>query len=93
MRTAPLHLPKKVTQKPSVNHIGSSDEPPIRPIGQSYSGMNLDQLPGSQSTKRHFSTMVSKPDCCAGDLSSIPGQVNFLENFILLNSSKIRREL
>ena len=27
--TAPLHLPKKVTQKPSVNHIGSSDEPPI----------------------------------------------------------------
>ena len=24
----PLHLPKKVTEKPSVNHIGSSDEPP-----------------------------------------------------------------
>ena len=24
MRTAPLHLPKKVTEKPSVNHIGSS---------------------------------------------------------------------
>ena len=30
MCTAPLHLPKKVIQKPSVNHIGSSDEPPIR---------------------------------------------------------------
>ena len=29
MRTAPHHLPKKVTKKPSVNHIGSSDEPPI----------------------------------------------------------------
>ena len=37
--------------------------------------------------------MVSKQDCCASDLDSIPGQVNFLENFILLNSSKIRREL
>ena len=24
MRTAPVHLPKKVTKKPSVNHIGSS---------------------------------------------------------------------
>ena len=24
----PLHLPKQVTQKPSVNHIGSSNEPP-----------------------------------------------------------------
>ena len=29
MRTAPLHLPKKVTKKQPVNHIGSSDEPPI----------------------------------------------------------------
>ena len=26
---SPYHLPKKVTEKPSVNHIGSSDEPPI----------------------------------------------------------------
>ena len=43
--------------------------------------------------KRHFSVMVSMPDCCASNLGSIPGQVNFLENFILLNSSKIRREL
>ena len=43
--------------------------------------------------KRHFSAMVSKPDCYASDLGSIPGQVNFLENYILLNSSKIRREL
>ena len=43
--------------------------------------------------KRYFSTMVSKPDCCARDLGSIPGQVNFLENFILSNSFKIRREL
>ena len=32
MRTAPHHLPKKVTEKPSVNHIGSSDEPPIKRI-------------------------------------------------------------
>ena len=30
MHTAPLHLPKKVTQKLSVNHIGSSDEPPTK---------------------------------------------------------------
>ena len=29
MCTAPLHLPKKVTKKQPVNHIGSSDEPPI----------------------------------------------------------------
>ena len=29
MHTAPLHLPKKVTKKQPVNHIGSSDEPPI----------------------------------------------------------------
>ena len=29
MRTAPHHLPKKVTKKPSVNHIGSSNDPPI----------------------------------------------------------------
>ena len=43
--------------------------------------------------KRHFSVMASKPDYCASNLGSIPGQVNFLENFILLNSSKIRREL
>ena len=43
--------------------------------------------------KRHFSVMVSKPDCCASDLGSIPGQVNFLENFILLNSSKNKRKL
>ena len=43
--------------------------------------------------KRHFSTTVGKPDCCASDLGSIPGQVNILENFILLNSSKIRWEL
>ena len=28
MRTGPHHLPKKVTQKQPVNHIGSSDEPP-----------------------------------------------------------------
>ena len=35
MRTAPLHLPKKVTQKPSVNHIGSSDEPPINKCSHS----------------------------------------------------------
>ena len=28
MRTAPHQLPKKVTKKPSVNHIGSSNEPP-----------------------------------------------------------------
>ena len=26
---SPLHLPKKVTEKLSANHIGSSDEPPI----------------------------------------------------------------
>ena len=32
MRTAPHHLPKKVTKKPSVNHIGSSNEPPTREI-------------------------------------------------------------
>ena len=29
MRTAPLHLPKKVTKKQPINHIGSSDEPPM----------------------------------------------------------------
>ena len=29
MHIAPLHLPKKVTKKQSVNHIGSSDEPPM----------------------------------------------------------------
>ena len=30
----PLHLPKKVTEKPSVNHIGSSDEPPMKWNGE-----------------------------------------------------------
>ena len=39
---APLHLPKKVTEKPSVNHIGSSDEPPI----------------SDQSLYRHFLMIV-----------------------------------
>ena len=37
--------------------------------------------------------MITKHDSCASDLGSIPGQVNFLENFILLNSSKIRTDL
>ena len=37
--------------------------------------------------------MCSKPDSCVSDLGSIPGQGNFLENFIVLNSSKIRWEL
>ena len=37
--------------------------------------------------KRNFSVMVSMSDCCASNLGSIPGQVNFFENFILLNSS------
>ena len=41
---------------------------------------------------RQFSVMVSKPDSCASELGSIPGRDNFLENFILLNSSKIRQE-
>ena len=43
--------------------------------------------------KRKFSIVVSMSDCYASDLGSIPGQVNFLENFILLNSSKIIGEL
>ena len=30
MHTAPLDLPKKVTKKQPVNHIGNSDEPPIK---------------------------------------------------------------
>ena len=32
----PLHLPKKVTEKPSVNHIGSFDEPPICVLSWPY---------------------------------------------------------
>ena len=43
--------------------------------------------------KRKFSVMFSMSDCYASNLGSIPSQVNFLEIFILLNSSKIRREL
>ena len=42
----------------------------------------------SHKHSRHFSVMVSKPDSCASDLGSIPGQGNIFENFILLNSSK-----
>ena len=47
-----LHLPKKMTEKPSVNHIGSSDEPPMRNWtrvltiwnGNSVNSMNLGNL-------------------------------------------------
>ena len=32
MRTAPLHLPKKVSKKPSINHIGSSTSHQLKPL-------------------------------------------------------------
>ena len=66
MRTAPHHLPKKVTQKQLVNHIGSSDEPPI-------SWIQLESVKHDCRIVKVFlclpltacslSTMVSKPDC------------------------------
>ena len=63
MRTAPLHLPKKVTEKPSVNHIGSSTSHQQESVccryrdvsnlyfqvGDGYVTLKTDQLPHAWS--------------------------------------------
>ena len=39
--------------------------------------MNQDPFRVPHKHRRHFSVMVNMPDCCASDLGSIPGHVNF----------------
>ena len=47
MCTAPYHFPKKVPEKPSVNHMGSSDEPPKKVL--------------LRECKRHTARRVASP--------------------------------
>ena len=61
MRTAPLHLPKKVTKKQPVNHIGSSDEPPMTPERKAVESpfaqtMNLEIFYRLFDGRTHFRT-------------------------------------
>ena len=62
----------------------------IRWIGQNHSCMNWIHL---QKYRKHFSVMVSMPDCCASDLGSIPGQVCQLLRILFCYIHLIRRDL
>ena len=56
MHTAPLHLPKKVTEKPSVNHIGSSMS---HQILQKFV-MNVAQILSRDVMKWHHGSILCK---------------------------------
>ena len=51
---SPHHLPKKVTEKPSVNHIGSSDEPPMISKETGATGAVVD-MSGNVNARCFFS--------------------------------------